>query len=261
MKTQVFNIPTAIGTLSVALTKPDGGDKHKLVLFSHGSGSSVTIWTDLIETLVENGFTVAALEHPGNNRRDNSYADTIENLSERPRHITLALNELQTYLKNFSSYKVAVIGHSIGAYTALAAAGGLPHTRHQIEHDPSTKITRSEAIPTSRDSRIDSLVLLNPAAGWFASVGSLENMDCPVLILTGDKDDVTPHQHAEIIMRELGSDAELAVVPNAGHFSFMNVFHEKMKHLPPARDPEGFDRAESNKKVYPLIISFLDRTL
>jgi predicted dienelactone hydrolase len=46
--------------------------KFPLVILSHGSGGEYSNHTWLIDSLVENGFIVAALNHPLNTTRDNT---------------------------------------------------------------------------------------------------------------------------------------------------------------------------------------------
>ncbi len=43
-----------------------------------------------------------------------------------------------------------------------------------------------------------------------------EGLDCPVLVVSGDKDKITPHRDARALARF--ADADLEVVPGAGHF-------------------------------------------
>lgn len=65
-------------------------------------------------------------EHPGNNRADNTIAGTIANLVNRPRHIRLLIDAAFDNLVIGPALlrdKVALIGHSMGGYTALAVAG------------------------------------------------------------------------------------------------------------------------------------------
>ena len=96
-----------------------------LVLVSHGSGGSPLVYRTLARRLAREGMVVALPEHPGNNRNDNSQADTLANFVNRPDHIRRTIDYCLTeFAACLRPGAVAVIGHSLGGYTALALAGG-----------------------------------------------------------------------------------------------------------------------------------------
>ncbi len=100
-----------------------------LVLISHGTGGSPLMYRTLARYLARNGFIVGMPEHPFNNRNNNSLEGTIQNLTYRPRHIRMIINcffENKMFEGKVKPNAVSIIGHSLGGYTALAAAGGLP---------------------------------------------------------------------------------------------------------------------------------------
>lgn len=88
---------------------------------------------------------------------------------------------------------VSIIGHSLGGYTALAAAGGEPTSFPHESSDGQPQ--HIEVIP---DSRIQSLVLLAPASVWFQSEEALRMVDIPILMLDAEKAHIHP-----LFMRKL----------------------------------------------------------
>jgi predicted dienelactone hydrolase len=229
---------------------------HPVVLISHGSGGTHLGYLELARRLVRAGYVVCMPEHPGNNRSNNALADSPENLANRPRHLTLALDLIladESLASELNARLVAVVGHSMGGYTALAIAGGQPSTQD------------GRTVSVQRDDRIKSLVLLAPATPWFMREGALASVKVPVLMLTGERDPHTPPFHAEVVKKGLPSDTHLEhkVVPNAGHFSFMSPFPEMMRSpdFPPGNDPEGFDRRGYQRQLADDVASFLDETL
>lgn len=64
-------------TFSYEVFLPRNNLKNPLIVFSHGSGGLYRNYNWLIETLVENGFVVAALNHPFNNANDNTEQGVI----------------------------------------------------------------------------------------------------------------------------------------------------------------------------------------
>jgi predicted dienelactone hydrolase len=86
--------------------------------------------------------------------------------------------------------RVAIIGNSMGGYTALAAAGGVPTAfpRETPDHHP-------RQIKVHADHRVKALVLLAPAAAWFMAPGALRGVRVPILLWTAEKDSYTPEFH------------------------------------------------------------------
>lgn len=239
-----------------------------VIVISHGSGGSHLAYRTLAIHLAKNGYIVAIPEHPFNNRNNNEHADTIENMINRPEHIRLTIDAITSdhrWSQAAQKNKVALIGHSMGAYTALALSGGVPHTKHQIEHDPECKITLSQEITVEPDPRIKALVLFAPAAGWFLSAHALEKVKIPILIFSSEHDHITPLFHAEIIIKGVFNPAQVdhRIVKNGGHFSFLSPFPANMRNenFLPAQDPPGFDRVLFQEHLQDEVLFFLNRKL
>lgn len=250
-------------SLAVATDARVEGERLPLVVISHGTGGSPWTYRGMAAHLARAGFVVALLEHPGNNRSDNSLANTPENLVNRPRHVHLVLDAVfqdAQLCPRLSTAGVGVIGHSLGGYTALAVAGGRPTSVPNQSPDGQAR-----AIPVVHDPRVRALVLLAPAAVWFMAEGTLTGVDLPILMLTGERDEHTPVFHAEIILRGVPHPERIQyrVVPGAGHFSFQSPFPPAMvrPEFPPSQDPAGFDRAAFQPVLHAEILTFLRASL
>jgi pimeloyl-ACP methyl ester carboxylesterase len=212
-----------------------------LVLVSHGSGGSPLVYRGLARGLARAGYRVALPEHPRNNRNDNSLANSTEILERRPRLIRQVADRL-------GAQRYAVLGHSLGGYTALALAGGRP-------------VDRGRAVAVERDHRAAALVLLAPAVPWFAMAESLREVDAPILLWTAEKDTLTPEGHAVILKRGLRREVSLRhlVAANASHYAFLTPFPEAMRRpgFAPGLDPPGFDRAAFQEDVLAGVVEFL----
>jgi predicted dienelactone hydrolase len=209
--------------------------------------------------LVRAGFVVAMIEHTGNCRNDNALENTNANLENRPRHLHLAIDAVfsdEIVAPHVSKNGVAVIGHSMGGFTALALAGGEP-----TAFPNETPDGQSRTINVTHDDRVKALVLLAPAAAWYREEGSLAKVHAPILMLTGEKDLFTPPFHSEWIKNRVADRTKIdhRVVPNAGHFAFMSPFPIAMirPDFPPSQDPGGFDRAAYQPILYADIERFL----
>ena len=220
------------------------------------------MFRDLAKHLAKLGFAVVLFEHPGNNRRDNSLAGTAANLENRPRHISLAIDAVVSdpVLRNHvAATSVGLVGHSIGGCTALAVAGGKPWAAPHESEDGKPR-----PVPVVPDERVRSLLLLNPATFWFIP-DSLKEVRIPILILTGENDQIAPPAHAQTVIEGVSDPGAVRhqVVPRAGHFSFMSKFPSQMVRpdFPPSQDSRGFDREEFQPTLFASVGDFFNETL
>jgi predicted dienelactone hydrolase len=205
---------------------------------------------------------VALPEHPGNSRNDNSLAGTAANLENRPRHVSLTIDAVlrdAEIKRRLASERVGVIGHSIGGYTGLAVAGGKPWAAPHESADG-----KAHPVAVKRDDRVSALVLLAPATFWFMP-DSLRDVRVPILLRTGEKDELTDASQAESVLRGVFDAAlvEHKAIAGAGHFFALTPFPKEMVRadFPPSQDPAGFQRETIQPDLYADIAEFFERTL
>ena len=249
--------------VDVAQDAPCAGGRLPVVVLSHGSGGTPWTLRDLGLHLAWNGFVAVLPEHIGNSRSDNSLEGTPDNLLNRPRHVSLALDAAaaEPLLAGHAlPDRAGIVGLSMGGYTALACAGGRPWAGPR-----EAPGGRPIPLDASRDARVRALVLLAPATPWFMAEGALAEVRVPILMRSGSEDAITPAWHAEIVHRGVGAPflIDHEVVAGAGHFSFMSPFPPEMTHagFPPSQDPPGFDRKAYAPRLHADVAAFLRRTL
>lgn len=255
--------PEPIGPypLDVALEAPIAPGPFPVVLISHGTGGTPLTHRLLAHFLARNGFVVGLPRHHANHRDDNTWHNTPDNLVARPRHLSLALDGL---LAEFGAAlwpdAVAVIGHSLGGYTALALAGGQPGSLPH-EHADGTP----QPLPVASDARVRALVLLAPATVWYRAADALRRVHVPILLLMGEKDEWTPDFHAQIVLNGVADRRQVQhrVIANAGHYSFFSPFPPERTGpaFPPWQDPPGFDRVRFQGELQAEILEFLAQQL
>ena len=250
--------PTTFGpyTLDVSMDAPISSGRFPLVVISHGNGGTHIIYRTIGLHLARQGYVVAMIEHPGNNRIDNSLEGSYENLENRPRHVRLTIDALMAhpaFAQALLPDQVAIVGHSLGGYTALALAGGKPRFKDGRE------------IEVAADARIRALVLLTPATPWYQHEGGLAEVRLPILMLTAEHDPYTPEWHAEVVLNSVPdrSLVRYRMVENAGHFSFLSPSPPKLRSMGflPTTDPEGFDREAFHEVLPEEIREFLDNSM
>ncbi|HWL24150.1 MAG TPA: alpha/beta hydrolase, partial [Ureibacillus sp.] len=203
-------------TISAAQDAPLSNGSFPLVIISHGDGSTPLVYRTIAQFLARNGFIVGVPQHPFNNRENNTLSGTIDNLKNRPNHIRTIIDwflKESSFSPSIKSNNISLIGHSMGGYTALAVAGGVPTSFPSESPDQ-----KPYCLSVDHDKRVQSLILLAPATGWFREKGALEDVNIPILMITGEKDTITPSFHGEFVLNGVSDPEKVQhiVVENGG---------------------------------------------
>ncbi len=266
-------------SVNVAMDGPVAPGRFPLVVISHGTASSPMVFRTLAQALASRGCVVCLPQHPFDNTLNSELQYTHDNLLARPRHLSLAIDAIAAdprLRSRVDAAHVAVIGHSVGGYTALAAAGAKGHTGplvdfchrpENIDHPAWTAIVRRNRMPAlpvhaASDPRVKALVLLAPDLSVFMHEGALRPVRVPVMLQVAEKD-LWTHEIVDLMRRGLGDPSILdaRIIDNAGHYAFISPFPEAMKSRvgEAAMDPPGFDRAVFQAGLASDILAFLDR--
>ncbi|HSC88962.1 MAG TPA: hypothetical protein VLC09_16885 [Polyangiaceae bacterium] len=179
----------------------------RLVLFAVGAGGNPERHEGLLNALAERGASVVA---PHFERMLSPYPSE-DLLVLRARRLRLALAAASR-----PGLATVGLGHSIGAASLLALAGGTmwlsPHGQ------PRT-------LPIEREPRLARVGLLAPAAGFFQAPGALDSVEVPLRLWSGELDTSSPPGAAYALQKLKCTAAEfdVRVLEGAGHYSFMNV--------------------------------------
>ena len=256
-------------TLYLAIGAAPAADALPLVVISHGTGSSPWTLRGLAAALVGAGYAVLLIEHPGNNSRENhlghpAFPISAALLQARPRHVRIARQAaLASRLgPHLCHERYAVIGHSLGGYTALALAGARPMTLPPTI-DPATPpqelAKHAIAVSIEPDPAIAAALLLAPALDFFGAPEALAQVTLPLFVRTGGADPSCPTGKILSLLGGLpkGTVLDHDEIPDAGHFAFQSPFPAAKANIPPAQDPLRFDRAGYQPHLQRTVLTFL----
>ena len=232
---------------------------YPLVVFSHGFALSPIVYSTLVEHYASRGYVVLGPEH--NEAFDGSLTGFWKELIDRPVDIGRTIDYAERLTRPGAPLagmidldNIAVVGHSYGGYTALAAGGArfdfaaykarcaalsADDPRNFFcapianESDMATRAGLPSAPsglwPSMGDPRVKSVISMAGDAYLFDQRG-LAKLKVPVMAMGGTIDEGTPYTWgAKPTYDHAGSrDKSLVTFPGAGHF----VFADPCKNLP-----------------------------
>ena len=191
-----------------------------LVVFSHGFGANAVWYSDLLEHYASHGFVVLAPEHV-----ESDWSESGAALITRPRDVSRAIDHAERLTGSggelagaVDTGRVAVVGHSYGGYTSLAAGGARMHLDafHDTcavlaEDDPRSylcaptlgrqpelaNVAGLDEVPSGNwpslaDSRVDAVLPIARDAYVFDAAG-LREVSVPMMAVGGTADTGTPY--------------------------------------------------------------------
>lgn len=256
------------------------GEKHPLVLMSHGSGSNRISLAWLAIPLAREGYIVASPDHYGNTFSE-PLPEQFKRYWERPRDLSYLLSQLlQEYNPLIDQEKIYGVGFSLGAYSVMAIAGvNVDQDLIKQQEDETLptdvvaqmpefgKLTKKvvEAEPAEipadlKDERFKKVVALSPALGTgINSTQQTKNVDIPALIIAPGGDEIAPiEQNGRVYHKFLPQASYQELPANVGHFIFLPA---KKKYAAADsfwyQDAPGVDRQQIQQETITTVKKFL----
>lgn len=291
-----------IGTPQLALFKghplvaqaPLAAGRHPLLVMSHGTGGSAGSLDWIAAGLAEQGYIVVGVNHPGNHALGPLTSEGFSLWWERATDLSQALDAILAdpqFSPHIATGRIGAIGFSLGGYSVLELAGARTDRRafYQFcqspaadaicrppememagaaaqtldESSPATQASLARSGDSFRDPRIRAAFLMAPALGQAFGPANLREVRIPLAILTGAADSTVPvASNAKWYASQL-TQAELELVPDAGHYVFINeCLPAAMEQLAPiCRDAAGVDRAAVHQRAVAQALRFFGKTL
>lgn len=247
-------------------------DKLPLVVISHGRGGWFGGHHATPAALANNGFVVAAIDHPGDNSQDQSRVDHLSVLIERPadmkRLVDFMLGSWED-APRIDRDRIGLFGFSMGGFTGLVVVGGNPEFRIGLPGCERSAFRACEELRTgsipvespAHDARIKAAVIVDPGPGFFFSADGLKAIKVPLQLWSSDPKLATNYVSGCCglgIRSRLPSSPDFHLASNAIHFSFLPPCSpQEVKDLPRiCMDAPGFDRVVFHKDFNAAILTF-----
>ncbi|WP_349643934.1 dienelactone hydrolase [Bradyrhizobium sp. LTSP885] len=254
---------------------PLAGDHLPLIAASHGQGGTFFVNHDTAETLADNGFIVAAINHPGDTARDLSRSSgDLSVFVERPTDIKRLIDFMisaSPFAAKIGQDRIGFFGYSRGGYTGLVLLGANPDwagaatsycRQSQLPLCKEILGGKYPSQPLTHDPRIKAAVLVDPLVIFF-SAESLAPLKAPVQLWASE------HGGYGVLLHDIAAaDANLPVahdyrvVSNAGHMAFFlcpPALVEARSEL--CVDAPGFDRAAFHAEFNADVLAFFRKWL
>jgi predicted dienelactone hydrolase len=249
------------------------GRKLPLIVIAHGSGGDFRGHAHTAVALAQAGFVVTALNHPGDNRRDQSRAT---DLAARPAALRRLVDFMLTDWPSrgaLNPARIGAFGFSAGGFTVLAALGATADLarieQHCVDHPQLfdcrlIKASAGKRMPwmATADARIKAAVIAAPALGFTFDPAGMRLTTRPIQLWRADADEVLPAPYyADAVRSALPRRPEFRRVAGAGHFDFLDVCKIASGPAAICRSADGFDRAAFHRDFDAQVVRFFRQKL
>lgn len=222
---------------------PIAEGRFPLLVLSHGSGGNSANLGWLATALAEEGFIVAAPNHPGTTSGDSTPVQTVK-FWERPADLSAVLTRLlsdREIAGLIDRKRITVAGFSLGGYAALTTAGARADAKayaHYCDTNPEKMsecawlakggvdlrtLEEARVNQSNHDPRFTSVVAFDPGLAQAYQADSLAALAVPALVINFGNPGHIPMAVDSAELVKLIPDAEYETIADAIHFSFLGV--------------------------------------
>lgn len=269
----------------------DALNEWPLVLLSHGTGGTATGMSWIATRLAQSGYICIGVDHHGNTASEPYLAEGFICWWERPVDLSYIIdhvNRISPIKNKVNLAQIAVVGFSLGGYTAFALAGavtsmeqfenwlstnpnpmGGPREFPNIDKEITKLMSSSSRFNQSwdrhgdsfADNRVSKYAAIAPAPTVRSFISeSLANIECPTLIIGGEADTEAPFDECALWLSEQNSNFQLkSLGDKVGHYVFLPECTEQGICIEPdiCIDDSSIVRSEIHGNVASLVRDFL----
>ena len=228
-------------------------DRYPLIVLSHGTGGATAQLSWLAEALAASGYIAASVNHHGNTAIEAGTPHGFFLWWERALDLQRLIDRIledELFGDRIDLDRIGAAGHSLGGYTVLALAGArvdldqieqycatrpkdpncelppeAPFSREDlirgIETDERMRASMERHRLSYREPRVQAVSALAPAAGMALTERSLGEISIPILIVVGDRDEMTPPASNGQRIADLIPKARFELLEGVRHYSFL----------------------------------------
>jgi pimeloyl-ACP methyl ester carboxylesterase len=224
--------------LSATIHFPDGPSRRGVILgHCFTCSRHTTILRSICHALAASGFLVLRFDFSGNGQSEGEFADST---------YSKQMEEMKTAAAFLAERGVAwlgLAGHSMGATVALLAAAEIPSVRALCALAARSRVMDAAELLTpaqlqdlqgagrvrfvSRGRPLELTREMFSDAARYDVGRAVSSLLHPLLLVQGDRDEITPVDEAYCIQRYRPERTRLAVIPGADHM-FSRGEHRRM---------------------------------
>jgi len=273
----------------------DTGQKHPLIIMSHGTGGAAMQMMWLGRELAAQGYIVAAIDHHGNTAAEDAFDPRGFRMPwERATDVTTVLDMFlqdPEWSSRIDPARIGAVGFSLGGYTVTALAGGrldfdrfaefckselrdstcdeqteFPEAGKKFDAlllaNPNLALRLNEHRNDYRDDRIKAVIALAPAIVQALSEESLSEINIPFLTVAGTRDRVAPLQTNAQRLAHYIPGAKIERLEESDHYVFLNRCNGRgLKYVPLCKASDQVPREQAHQDVIHLAIDFFNQSL
>jgi predicted dienelactone hydrolase len=236
--------PVFVSASAVRDALPTAGE-HPLVVLSHGYRGNWSNQMWLASALADQGYIVAAVNHPGSTTHDRS-PQAAAQLWQRPVDLRRVIEAVVAQPGKFGAVapqRIAVVGHSLGGWTALEIAGARFDPERFAEdckahaqlascsvyrqmNPASTAQGKADLAADRRYKPVSAIVSLDLGLSRGITDASLAALPVPALVIAaGAPSEDLPAQleSADLAKRLPAATTRYVEINDATHFSFTSI--------------------------------------